>query len=290
MSVDDVRNPPPRFGPYWGVPVRIASTSRPHRFEIRHAARSRLLSADRIVRVYLGLIAFSIAGSFLTATTGLAPGFVAPAASLVTLGCGLFLAIRPLLEGGRARLGAVLAVGFSAEVLGLYTGFPFGRYDYTAVWWPTVSFPGGEHFPLALPFAWLMITAACTLWVGNSLARPITALAAGFLAAFLDLFKEPVMTDVLGYWKWTDLSWPIGGPILGAPLLNAFGWALTAGIGAWVLSKTPPKPGAWRYGALVACAHLFLIGSLGIIAGWWWLGIPTVAALVGVVLSLRART
>ncbi len=221
--------------------------------------------------------------------TGLSPGIVAPAASLATLACGLVLAIRPLVEGGRARLAAVLAVGLAAEVLGLYTGIPFGRYEYTTAWWPTVSLPGGEPFPIALPFAWLMITAACTLWVGSSLARPVAALAAGLLAALLDLFKEPVMTDVLGYWKWTDLSWPIGGPILGAPLVNAFGWALTAAIGAWVLAKTPPRPGSWRYGAFVACAHLFLIGSLGVVAGGWWLAIPTAAATFGAVVALRAR-
>lgn len=239
--------------------------------------------------LYLGLIGFAIAGSLLTRTTGLAPGWIAPLVSVSTLICGLVLVVRPLAGLGRARIASVLAVGIGAEVLGIYTGIPFGRYEYSTTWWPTVSLPGEAIFPVALPFAWLMITAACTLWIGSSLARPVTAVAAGLIAALLDLFKEPVMTEVLGYWRWTDLVWPIGGPILGAPLLNAFGWALTAGIGGWILAKAPPAPGAWRYGACVACAHMLLIALLGIVGGLTWLIFPACAATVGLTVALRSR-
>ncbi len=217
-------------------------------------------------------MAFSLAGSLMSRLTGLDPGPIAPAASLLTLGAGIWATFAEyvrVVPGAWLRLGAALALGAGSEVVGLATGFPFGRYAYTGAWWPTVRLPFGP-FPLALPFAWLLMAGAARLSVPGSgetqrhQARKASlwlgVMTGGLLAAGVDLAMEPVMAGPLGYWRWL-----VPGPLPGgAPLANPFGWWAVASLAGIVLSVGAPPVDAqgprWVLGGFVV-----LVVGLGLI-------------------------
>ena len=160
-------------------------------------------------------------------------------ASLLTLGAGVFATFAGYVRAvphALPRLAAALALGATAEIVGLATGFPFGRYVYTDAWWPTVALPGIGSFPLALPFAWLLMAGASVL--GLSPFRPLpSALLGGLLAALVDLLMEPAMTGPLGYWRWLAPG-PLPG---GAALANPFGWWAVATLAGLVLTVGAPR-------------------------------------------------
>lgn len=210
-------------------------------------------------RAFLCLVAFSLAGSLLSESMGLQPGFIAPVASLLMLGCGAAAVVRPIAVtcGRKAAVGALawlLLVGGGVEVLGLYTHFPFGSYTYGRAWWPSVNLPGGLLFPLPLPLAWSMMAGASYLIAARWTSKTIAPLAGGLLAAIADLGLEPVMAGPLGYWKWLEPG-PLPG---GAPWSNFFGWfgaAALAGLGLSALGAHRAGDGSepsWVLGGFVA--------------------------------------
>jgi putative membrane protein len=229
---------------------------------------------SRYGQAYVSLVLFSIGGSLLVRLSSWDPGPIPAVAGAITLVMGFLAAATPIARaiGWRATavaLVGVLALGACAEIVGLYTGLPFGRYVYTDRWAPVVTLPGGHPFPLLLPLAWGMM-AACAFLIGSRLAngRWWGPLVGGLVAAAVDLPMEPVMTDVLGYWRWLDSAWPIGGPLPGgAPIMNFVGWLLTTWTAGLLLrragadrAREEPDPG------YVLGAHLALTLSLGLIA------------------------
>jgi putative membrane protein len=131
-----------------------------------------------------------------------------------------------------APLAAAAGMGIGAEVVGVATGRPFGRYRYTDRLGRAV---GGV--PLLAGAAWAAM--ARPAWVVAGLIddrRPVrVALAAGALTAW-DVFLDPRMVRE-GYW-----GWPGGGRYEGVPASNYAGWLLTAGgiFAAW--SRLDPAP------------------------------------------------
>lgn len=204
-------------------------------------------------RLFLGLVAFSLAGSLFSRLARLDPGPIAPAASLLTLGAGIVATFGEYVrtvDRPWPRLGAALTLGATSEVVGLATGFPFGRYAYTGAWWPTVVLPFGL-FPLALPFAWLLMAGASRLSVRS-------ILLGGLLAAVVDLAMEPVMAGPLRYWRWLAPG-PLPG---GAPVANFLGWWGVATLAGAILGGKDVRPSTprWVLGGFVA-----LIVGLGLI-------------------------
>lgn len=224
-------------------------------------------------------MAFSLTGSAVSRLTGLDPGPIAPVAAALTLLTGFTAAFAPVWQaiGPKRALAAgavVLAVGSASEITGLYTGLPFGRYAYTDAWFPTVPMPGDHRFPLLLPFAWFLMAGSAYLVVCRWATRrvepgarpPLWVIPGGaVLAAVLDVPMEPVMTYVLGYWVWLDPTWPIGGPILGAPLMNAVGWVATSLIAGWVLHAVGAYRASAREPGVVLAGHLTLVLGMGLI-------------------------
>jgi uncharacterized membrane protein len=209
------------------------------------------------LRVYLGLIAFSIFGTILVRFGFQEPVWIARIASLATILSGTAVLWFSLPPANRTTLSLALIFGATSEILGLYTGFPFGQYRYTGEWWPSLPLPMGQNFPLALPFAWLMIAGASRLLLPPEWSRLKAALATGLLAALIDVPMEPVMTAKLGYWEWVVLG-PLPG---GAPILNFFGWFLVSALVGFFLKSAPEKSGRQAAIAVLA-AHLVLVAVL----------------------------
>jgi putative membrane protein len=118
---------------------------------------------------------------------------------------------------GALPMAAAAAVGFGAELVGVATGRPFGRYSYSERLGPRV---GGV--PLLAAAAWAMM--ARPAWVVAGLLAPgrtaRVPLAAGALTAW-DVFLDPRMVRE-GYW-----AWPGGGRYEGVPASNFLGWFAT---------------------------------------------------------------
>jgi len=223
------------------------------------------------LRAYIGLVIFSLLGMALQRVSGLKPGWIAPIAGALTLLTGVAVVVAPV---GRAlgpkravtAVGAVLGLGTISEIIGLYTGLPFGAYVYTDRWWPSVPLPGEHRFPLLLPAAWLMVAGAAYLTSSRHFPRaPISwvAVISGLLAALVDLPMEPVMTGTLGYWRWTP-----PGPLLGAPVMNFVGWWLTGSLAAWLFEANgardaAPDPGPAR-ALLIHVVFVLLTGLIAV--------------------------
>jgi len=199
---------------------------------------------------FVALIAFSLLGSAMSAFFKLDPGPIKPVASIATLlvGCIALFAPFATVRGISIALKsfcALVMLGAAVEICSLYTGFPFGRYVYTAEWQPVIMLPGGHWFPLLLPVAWAMVTAACFQLCCRFLSGPMAAITAGLIAVLVDLPMEWTMTKVLNYWRWTDANFPLGELAFGVPILNSVGWFITATAGCLML-------GSMRYGEVLA--------------------------------------
>jgi putative membrane protein len=123
-------------------------------------------------------------------------------------------------RGVRRGAGAIAAaggLGFAAELVGVATGRPFGRYRYSDKLGPRV---GGV--PLAAAAAWAMMSRPAWVVAGRLARRRAVRVpvAAAALTAW-DVFLDPRMTRD-GFW-----SWPEGGRYEGIPASNFAGWLAT---------------------------------------------------------------
>jgi putative membrane protein len=117
--------------------------------------------------------------------------------------------------------------GFIFELLGVNTGIPFGRYEYTG--FPT-SMIIGVPFPII--FAWgnyLTITYLLTAYITERY-RPLICAS---LMATLDMAIDPIMVN-RGLWVWMDnsnLLW------FGIPITNFVGWFVVSMIACIIYEK-----------------------------------------------------
>ena len=140
--------------------------------------------------------------------------------------------------GGRraGAAGAATAIGTTVvERIGTATGFPFGRYAYTAALQPQVA-----HVPAIVPLAWFAIGLPARETAHAALGRrstPATRIVLGSAALTAwDLFLDPQMVGE-GYWKWAKR-----GVYRGIPLTNYLGWFVTGlGVMALLEAALPPS-------------------------------------------------
>lgn len=205
-------------------------------------------------------MAFSLAGSLLSKLTGLQPGLIAPVTAALTIGVGFVAVFQEIWILNKPVaywiLPVALLLAAGIELVGLATGYPFGRYMYTDRWQPTVLI-GRSLFPVLLPFAWLLVVGSATVICTKLKYAPLWA--AG-LAAVIDFGMEPVMTGPLRYWVWLDHG-PLPG---GAALLNPLGWFVTALVVSALLSRL--KVGSGGSAKVVLGGHLVLTIGIGVIA------------------------
>ncbi len=170
---------------------------------------------------------------------------------------------------GRGRtalfLGITLLLTLGVEMLGVATGFPFGRYHYTDRLGPLLL----GLVPYLIPISWVimlypsLVIATRILPAGSSRwgwRLGVAALAATALTAW-DLVVDPVMVS-RQHWVWEQ-----PGPYFGIPLSNYFGWWLTgftvAGLFLWLGNVQPGEPprlpgerlAVWLY-ALTAAVNI----------------------------------
>jgi uncharacterized membrane protein len=101
---------------------------------------------------------------------------------------------------------------YAIEFVGLATGYPFGHYAYTSAMSPFIG-----PVPVFIPFTW------CALGYFSLQATGISILAPAGIMALLDASFDPIFSRTLWHWQST-----IGPQYFGVPLLNFFGWFLTA--------------------------------------------------------------
>ena len=187
---------------------------------------------NRAIWLYWGLIAFAIVGTAGTKFAGVASGPIPEIVSALIILTGGWVLVRHCNPGMTIL---VLALGATAEIVGIYTGYPFGRYAYSDVWQPIVHLPEGKNFPLLVPFAWFLIAGGCALLTGP--IKKGGALYAAILATVIDAAMEPIIVNHLKYWKWLD-NGPLPG---GASILNPIGWFVTALLVAFLLHAKKEK-------------------------------------------------
>ena len=132
------------------------------------------------------------------------------------------LLVLTAVEGRERRIIIACAMGgFTVEVAGVHTGFPFGGYTYTNVLYPLLL-----GTPVVMGAAWVMLLAY-TRHLGASLPlnRPAAAaLGAGWMV-LIDLVIDPLAAGPLGYWSWDHAR-----GYYGVPWSNFLGWWITAFI------------------------------------------------------------
>jgi uncharacterized membrane protein len=204
--------------------------------------------------------------------------------TLVLLGAAVSVTHAGLSRGARTGAGLLVlvvatAVGF--EALGLATGVPYGRYEYSSTLGPTLL-----GVPFLVPLAWLMM--AWPSWVlADRLTRRNAARIAVAAAVFAgwDVVLDPQLVQA-GYWTWSHPSPGLPG-IPTVPLTNLAGWLVAGAVLMSLLSllvarvSTPGPPAIGDAAPLLAIAWMTLGGSL---AQAGWLGLPGSAAW-GVVLA-----
>jgi uncharacterized membrane protein len=146
-------------------------------------------------------------------------------------------------RGRRGALAGLVAgaVGFGAELIGVATGRPFGRYAYSERLGPRV-----RGVPLLAAAAWALLARPAWVVAGRLSDRRVLRipLAAGALTGW-DVFLDPRMVRE-GYW-----TWPGGGRYDGVPASNFAGWFAT-GLAAFALvaALDGERPDARDDGAL----------------------------------------
>ena len=159
--------------------------------------------------------------------------------------------------GWRAAVGLVAVaggIGWAAEVIGVHTGVPFGRYQYAGSLGPELL-----GVPLLVPPAWIMMSYPCLLLGRAARHRPAdVALTGGLALASWDLFLDPQMVSD-GHWTWRDPRPALPG-VPDVPLTNYAGWILVAVLLVAALHRALPTVGE---GSLAFPAAVL---------GWTWAG------------------
>jgi len=210
--------------------------------------------------------------------------------TLVLLGAAVSVTHAGLSRGARVGAGLLVLVAVTAvafEALGLATGVPYGRYEYSSALGPTLL-----GVPFLVPLAWLMMA-----WPSWVLADRLTtrvratrrdaarvAVAAAVFAGW-DVVLDPQLVQA-GYWTWWYPSPGLPG-IPAVPLTNLAGWLLAGGVLMTLVqllvfrASAPGSPAIGDAAPLLAIAWMTLGGAL---AQAGWLGLPGSAAW-GVVLA-----
>lgn len=163
--------------------------------------------------------------------------------------------------GGVRALAVVVAtagIGWSAEIIGTATSFPFGQYAYAA---DRIG-PSVADVPIVIGLAW---TAGgyCMWWVSGLVSTRVPVripLATAGLVGW-DLYLDPQMVSA-GLWTWAapDAGFP---GIEQIPITNFLGWAGVGAVMFTILSMIDRRPATVSPLTVITPVVWF---------GWTWLG------------------
>jgi uncharacterized membrane protein len=185
---------------------------------------------------------------------------------------------------------AAAAIGLSAEIVGVHSGVPFGRYAYADSLGPVIA-----RVPAVVALAWTMMAWPAAV-VARRLAAstPARVLVGAWALASWDLFLDPQMVAA-GHWHWAAPSPHLPG-VDTVPLTDLAGWLLVSALISLVvqglLRTSPPAADGWMFALYLwtyASSVLALLAFLHLRAAALWgaLGMGTVA--VPLALRLRAE-
>jgi putative membrane protein len=174
----------------------------------------------------------------------------------------------------------LLASAWAIEMIGVYTGLPFGRYSYTQSLQPQLL-----GVPLLIPLAWAMMLPpaweiAARVFAGRNAPYPfVTRLGRSGVAALAftawDLFLDPQMVS-WGFWVWET-----PGLYFGIPLVNYLGW-----FGVSFILSVLLMPDKMEMGAnFLVYGITWILTSIGQILFWnlWQPGIVGFLSMGGLV-------
>lgn len=96
----------------------------------------------------------------------------------------------------------VALLAFFIEVLGVYTGFPFGEYYYGTNLGPRLL-----NVPLVIGINWIMLLYACHVILRKQ-SFYVSVIGASFLMVLLDVVIEQSV-HIMGFWFWKDNHIPM---------------------------------------------------------------------------------
>lgn len=205
----------------------------------RQAVERRLDALVRGNRVTIA-ITFPLVGTVLLIAT--AEGYLPRRLAfnpLLLLGAVLVMRL-PLLGGllplvdrrALAGLGVLAAFTYGVELAGVYTGVPYGEFEYLIDLGPMLL---GE-VPLALPAFYFPILLngylLVTLLSGGRLGAATRLLAVLAVVIGMDLVLDPGAV-ALGFWGWSS-----PGAYYGVPARNYAGWVASGVVAVAVLSAS----------------------------------------------------
>ncbi len=207
---------------------------------------------------------------------------------------------------GIVIFGVSFAVSLAAELLGTYTGLPFGVYSYSGL----LGYKIFDLVPFNIPTSWFFMLYASLAICGrllkakdDSTSRWYWALIAGLVLTAWDVSMDPAMVKTV-HWMWAipDLSGAgavqqfIGRDMFyGMPLTNWLGWLLTGIIVARIMLAIVP-PTKWASAVAPSRFPLVLYGLNGLLPiticfrqDMFWAGLlGLIAMAVPLGLAIRA--
>ena len=173
-------------------------------------------------------------------------------------------------------------ISLGMELMGTYTGFPFGGYEYTTL----LGYRVANLVPLLIPFSWFMMAFPSYVLARRIASGKIMVWILGaVLLTIWDLTLDPAMSDLTPYWRWEN-----PGPYYGMPLVNLLGWLGTGFlimVGFHVLNADKI---ADRIPTSVMEIYYItvIVLSLGmtLLAGYWLAVILTLVAFAGIRIML----
>ncbi len=230
---------------------------------------------------------------------------------LGTLAVLAFLATRLGLVRTLTLLLVASGISLGAELLGTYSGFPFGEYTYAGLLGHRIL----GLVPFSIPLSWFyMLVGALTIVARLAPAPPrprpwLWAAMAALLMLAWDVSMDPAMV-VTGHWAWGTgdglraaglpeplISFFTRDVFYGMPLSNWFGWVLTATIVARaMLALVPPREVQDKLAPSTLPMVVYLVNGFMPLAvcmrhGFWWAAaVGGLAMTVPVILALRRRS
>ena len=223
----------------------------------------------------MGLATFALVGTAISTWLNIDPRTIRPLVTVLLILTGSSVAAIEI--GSLSTIVALLVVCGLSEIVGVFTGLPFGRYEYTDQWWPTVRLADRHFYPLLLPFAWLMIVGGAyrvartrfNAWQAVPICAAITVL--------IDMPMERAMTWTFAYWRWIE-----GGPIFGAPIANSIGWFVVSIVAASLIASKDSRPRTGTNSMVVLgtfCLFAALTGFIHLFH-WAWVMLAVLGALL----------